>query len=325
MPTTDQTKPFKSYDEQIALLRERGLIITDDVYARDVLKRMNYYRFSAYSLTLRENDRFFPEVTLQDMVALYDFDQEFRSIIFKYGAVVETVARAYIAYYHARQHGPIGYLNNQNFESEQYHAVFLSTLNREISRSDEPFIVHHKRDKRGVYPLWVAVEEMTFGTLSLFYKNMLEADREGIAQEYYGRKSIYIENYLQCAVVARNIAAHGGRFYNRTRLSPAVKLPLVMRRAHVDNSSPFAYFYAIFELLPDAEKFNLIVLPPEISFVCFISVCKEDADPGAGCVTKRSNFPYKTSSQQGSTSPLRARVPVHSTLRGAGLEVGCLV
>lgn len=159
MPTTDQTKPFKSYDEQIALLRERGLIITDDVYARDVLKRMNYYRFSAYSLTLRENDRFFPEVTLQDMVALYDFDQEFRSIIFKYGAVVETVARAYIAYYHARQHGPIGYLNNQNFESEQYHAVFLSTLNREISRSDEPFIVHHKRDKRGVYPLWVAVED----------------------------------------------------------------------------------------------------------------------------------------------------------------------
>ena len=80
MPTTDQTKPFKSYDEQIALLRERGLIITDDVYARDVLKRMNYYRFSAYSLTLRENDRFFPEVTLQDMVALYDFDQEFMQL-----------------------------------------------------------------------------------------------------------------------------------------------------------------------------------------------------------------------------------------------------
>lgn len=70
MPTTDQTKPFKSYDEQIALLRERGLIITDDVYARDVLKRMNYYRFSAYSLTLRENDRFFPEVTLQDMTSM---------------------------------------------------------------------------------------------------------------------------------------------------------------------------------------------------------------------------------------------------------------
>lgn len=78
---------------------------------------------------------------------------------------------------------------------------------------------------------------------------------EKIVKNYF---VIYIENYLQCAVVARNIAAHGGRFYNRTRLSPAVKLPLVMRRAHVDNSSPFAYFYAIFELLPDAEKFNLI-------------------------------------------------------------------
>ena len=70
MPTTDQTKPFKNYDEQIALLRERGLIITDEAYARDVLKRMNYYRLSAYSLTLRENDRIFNADSLQDMEAL---------------------------------------------------------------------------------------------------------------------------------------------------------------------------------------------------------------------------------------------------------------
>ena len=258
MPTSTQTKPFKNYDEQISLLKERGLIITDDAYARDILKRMNYYRFSAYSLTLRENDRFFPEVALQDVVALYDFDQEFRNIIFKYGTIAETVARAYIAYYHARQYGPIGYLNNQNFEDEHRHATFLGTLNHEISRSKEPFITHHKKDKQGVYPLWVAIEEMTFGTLSLFYKNMLEADRNCIAREYYGRKSAYIENYLQCAVVARNIAAHGGRFYNRVRLSPAVKLPLPMRRSNVNNESPFAYFYAIYELLPDDEKFGLI-------------------------------------------------------------------
>ena len=31
-----------------------------------------------------------------------------------------------------------------------------------------------------------------------------------------------------------------------------------MRRNKVDNSSPFAYFYAIFELLPDADKFGFI-------------------------------------------------------------------
>ena len=47
MPTAAQTKPFKSYEEQIALLRARGLLIQDTAYAQEVLKRLNYYRLSA--------------------------------------------------------------------------------------------------------------------------------------------------------------------------------------------------------------------------------------------------------------------------------------
>ena len=111
MPTTAQTKPFKTYREQIELLRARGLIIYDDAYAEEVLKRLNYYRLSAYSLTLRKNDRFYPGVTLDDVAELYAFDHALRRLLFQYSSIVEVSARAYISYYHAQKYGPLGYLN----------------------------------------------------------------------------------------------------------------------------------------------------------------------------------------------------------------------
>lgn len=51
-------KIFKTVDEQLELLRSRGLIISDDAKAKDFLLRNNYYRISGYSLTLRKNDIF---------------------------------------------------------------------------------------------------------------------------------------------------------------------------------------------------------------------------------------------------------------------------
>ena len=51
-------KDFKTIDEQIEILRSRGLTIEDEAEAKDFLLRNNYYRVSGYSLTLRKNDVF---------------------------------------------------------------------------------------------------------------------------------------------------------------------------------------------------------------------------------------------------------------------------
>lgn len=52
------TKEFKTIDEQLEILRSRGLSITDDEKAKEFLLHNNYYRISGYSLTLRRNDTF---------------------------------------------------------------------------------------------------------------------------------------------------------------------------------------------------------------------------------------------------------------------------
>ena len=44
-------KPFKKLEEQIAILEDRGLIIDDENVAKKSLANLNYYRLSAYTLT----------------------------------------------------------------------------------------------------------------------------------------------------------------------------------------------------------------------------------------------------------------------------------
>mgnify|MGYP000553451410 CR=1 FL=1 len=252
MPTTAKTKPFKTFDEQLDIMISRGLIVKNRELAVKTMQHINYYRMSAYSLTLRKDDIFYTGITFENILELYQFDAGFRSIILKYVNNVENAFRTYIAHYHSEKYGPLGYLNGNNFENEWYHGKFLSKLSSLIGRSDDVFIAHHKNDLNGVYPFWVAIEVTTFDVLSKLYKNLLEEDRTYIAKSYCSVHREYVENWLQHAVVARNISAHGGRFYNRQFNSCKIKLPTALRSV-VGLSTPFSFVFAIFRLLPNNE------------------------------------------------------------------------
>ncbi len=243
-------KPFKTTEEQIQLLKDRNLIISDVEYAHDILRKVNYYRLSAYSLTLRTNDNFYKGITFENIVELYNFDSCFRHIILKYTPDIEFSFRTYIAYHHTKKHGPLGYLDSKNFTDAWYHAIFLSKLKSLIDKSTDIFITHHKNDLNGIYPFWVAIEVLTFDVLSKLYKNLLPEDKTEIAGNYHISRE-YIENWLHCAVLARNISAHGGRFYNRNNLQP-VKLDRYSK-TQINPSSPFAYIFAIFKLLSNND------------------------------------------------------------------------
>lgn len=47
-------KAWKSLEEQIALLKSRGLSISDDAKAAEYLERIGYYRLSGYFYAMRE-------------------------------------------------------------------------------------------------------------------------------------------------------------------------------------------------------------------------------------------------------------------------------
>jgi len=49
-----QQKPWKSFEDQLILLQQRGLIVEDKVAALDYLERIGYYRLSGYWYPFRK-------------------------------------------------------------------------------------------------------------------------------------------------------------------------------------------------------------------------------------------------------------------------------
>ncbi|HIX18606.1 MAG TPA: Abi family protein [Candidatus Gemmiger faecavium] len=246
------TKPFLTLDKQVELLKSRGLIIEDDEYAKNLLASVNYYRFSAYSLTLRRNDVFNPDTKLQDIYYLYNFDARLRSFVLKYTPKVEVLLRAHMSYIHSKNHGALGYLDSSTFKDPWYHALFLSRLQKLLNDSKEAFVLHHRNDLDGQYPFWVAVEVMTFDLASKCLQNMNNQDQVEIAK-YYSIHLRFLANWMHCVVIARNIAAHNGRFYNRP-ISTKPTIPNAVK-GHFRSDRAFSYLYVIYQLLEnDTDK-----------------------------------------------------------------------
>lgn len=303
MDYVESVKPFCTYQQQIDKLEARGLIVRDKAYAESVLRSENYYRLRGYWLTMVKkqgtppDDVFYPGTTFENIVDVYLFDVDLREIILSATSIIETNLKAYISYYHAQKYGPIGYMNYEHFEDVNKHIWMMYELQKDkTARKDELFVQHHKKCKGGIFPVWAATELMSFGQVSKFFKNMVREDRNKMSREFYNISSReYIESWIQCAVVARNIAAHGGRFYNRF-LSPKIRLP----DALAGNESTFwGYAYAIYMLLPEEKKEAFISdLSRAISAHKYV-LLKHISFPDNWAQIMRSNAQNASKSEQG--------------------------
>ncbi len=211
-------KPFKTLEQQVAILKERGLLIDDEEQAKRLLLNLNYYRLSAYTLTLRKNDKFYSGVHFSDVMQIYSFDMELRAMLMYLLESIEVSMRTFIGYYHGKKYGPLGYLKSENFGSEERYERFEKDYNNAIEEygDKEAFVRHHMELYGGRFPIWVLVELLSFGSLSRLFKNLTDEIKEEICRNNYGLISeVYIENWLQGLTILRNICAHRGRIYNR--------------------------------------------------------------------------------------------------------------
>jgi hypothetical protein len=73
-PRPSYTKPWKSYEDQVALLQTRGLVVADSVVATTFFRHVNYHRFSGYCLAFEQaRHQFRTGVTFEQVRAAYDF------------------------------------------------------------------------------------------------------------------------------------------------------------------------------------------------------------------------------------------------------------
>ena len=80
------SKTFKTLDEQIEILRSKGLIIDDENIAKDILLRENYFFISGYRHVFLRPDnkkKFLQGTNFRELYGLFNFDRQLRNILFK--------------------------------------------------------------------------------------------------------------------------------------------------------------------------------------------------------------------------------------------------
>ncbi|MDR2025399.1 MAG: Abi family protein [Hungatella sp.] len=244
-------KPFKTVDEQIEILMQRGLIVDDIHEAKQLLLNLNYYRISAYSLTLRKNDNFYNNVHFCDIMQIYNFDMELRASLLYLLEYIEVSIRTHIGYYHAKTYGPLGYLDCSTFKDVNRYEKFKLDYENAIEEygCKEAFVKHHKEVYDGRFPIWALVELLSFGSLSRVFKNLKEEIQDEICKNNYGRiGEVYIENWLQGLTILRNICAHRGRIYNREipfslRLQKRDKTALEKKDLRINKATKQLFVY----------------------------------------------------------------------------------
>ena len=139
-------KSHKTVDEQIELLRSRGMVIDDQDTARHYLSHLNYYRLSGYWLPFEsdhQNHIFRDGTHFKNVLNLYIFDRELRLLVLDAIERIEISLRTQWVYWMAEDYGPHGYLDHQLSQNPRWFQKNLDDLKSEISRSKEVFIEHY--------------------------------------------------------------------------------------------------------------------------------------------------------------------------------------
>ena len=243
------SKHYTTEQEQITLLRSRGLIIEDETKATSYLQNIGYYRLSGYMYPFleipKETHHYKPGTTFRQVMQLYRFDKKLRLLLFNEIEKVEIAIRRTIMNVPAQMTGDIYWLTNRiHFANQRTFNETQNTIDREYAKSTEEFIKHFKQTYNEPYPpSWILGELLTLGNVNMIYRN-LKADkiRKRISQ-HFGLQPVVLESWITSLTLMRNACCHHTRVWNRVsniipveprRIDrPWVTLPTSPQRAYL--------------------------------------------------------------------------------------------
>lgn len=226
------SKPFKTLDEQISILKSRGLIIPDEEAAKLSLLCNNYYNVINYSkfFMVGGTDNYLPDVSFNEILSVYYFDKEIKSIFLKATIDIEKCLKSMIAYYFSEAHSEdYSYLNVNNFDCSKITKTvnLISGISKTIAQKEREKIdnsVKHYLNHHFNVPLWVIMNYLSFGQVVQFYELMKQSDQNKIAKRFsdFSNKALNtttvhldskkLLSYLKNIHEIRNITAHSNKF-----------------------------------------------------------------------------------------------------------------
>ena len=270
-----KVKQFKTIDEQIEILKDKGLLIADIEKTKKILLRENYFFINGYRhifMKSLDDKRFIDGATFDELYSLFCFDRNIRNIMFKYILVVENNLKSIISYELSRRYGykEKDYLNPKNFtqdsiKSRQVKDV-LNKMKRQIRVNGRKHTATlHYLDNYGYVPMWILVKVLSLGIVSELY-NILKIDDKLVIADMYHIDIETLGIYISLLANFRNICAHEDILYDyRTqRVIPDNKYHKILNIDKTDDeyiygkNDLFALLIILKQMLSEEEFHDLL-------------------------------------------------------------------
>lgn len=225
-------KVFRTHNQQLKILRRRGLEVPKNGTPKRILEKVNYYNlingykdlFIDSPGTDTTEERYKQGAKFLEIYALYTFDYELKMILLSRILQIEKTLKSEIAYVFSKKYGYDNYLKISNFEiypnsHKDYNkrlkdvTSLISNIQHDIAKHVRNNSIKHYLTNHGYIPLWVLVNILTFGRISYFYEYMKPAERNEVARIYNIRDGELL-SLIKILTLCRNKCAHDERLYN---------------------------------------------------------------------------------------------------------------
>lgn len=242
------SKPFKTYNQQLKILRSRNISIdigNEGSKVKRILSRENYYSIiNGYKSIFIDKiqtkasgeDYFISGTTFFHIYEVYCFDRALRGILLAALLQAEKGLKTKVSYrFSEKYQQPFSHLNINNFSKTDMQLVtkliskLSSTTQNNTNAKTKDGEFYHYLTKHQDLPLWVLSNRMTFGEILFFFTALHPTLKETILKDFIDDfKYEYNEqidcplssllpifdNMLHALVSFRNICAHEDRLYN---------------------------------------------------------------------------------------------------------------
>lgn len=124
-------------------------------------------------------------------------------------------------------------------------------MTKSIESTHERFVedFYSRYDEEKCLSLWIAVEIITFGQLSILFKGLKREDRNKISEDHFELDEERLVSWIHALVYIRNLCAHHCRIWNRM-LSIKPKIPKGENEwMGISNSKIFCVFMILKKLI----------------------------------------------------------------------------
>lgn len=271
-------KPALKIDEQINLLKSRGLFFKDEKRAYCILQHTNYYKLRGYFIDFYEADNLFKKNTaFEDIYDCYLFDLSFHKGIIPILETVETSLKTLLAYFLSLNYGVLSYQDLTIYKYPDNALNIIENAKKYINNHKRSKIVlKHEKDYGGSYPIWVWIEFLSFGDVSLICSSLNDDIMSKINMEFYlFHKRIgvdFLRSWYRSISKFRNICSHYERLYATKLLETPPKIT-TDRKLNKDyeitnknNTNLFYYVLVADMICPDIQVVYMFI--EEIKKLC---------------------------------------------------------